>query len=273
MRNELFQASLKRGNQEKEQIAAFTSFVNNDVPNIVENYYGGTVDIIKCVCIIICVALELFQIHWLLAVIIFGSSILIIMIPNIMRGYASKNRKNYGEALEKFNAVQQSLLSGAETVKVCLYRSNAKRMIENKNNEIEKEEKRLRNCQVSVYGLAGGMQILKRFLILAVGVYLIYRNIIKVGGLLVAVQLAEVLAAPAETLAYLLNAKNEARPLVEKYEQLAETEEDRGKIDINDIEDICVEHLSYGRNGVKIIKDVSFAFEKGRKYKIGRAHV
>lgn len=46
MRNELFQASLKRGNQEKEQIAAFTSFVNNDVPNIVENYYGGTVDII-----------------------------------------------------------------------------------------------------------------------------------------------------------------------------------------------------------------------------------
>ena len=266
MRNELFQASLKRGNQEKEQIAAFTSFVNNDVPNIVENYYGGTVDIIKCVCIIICVALELFQIHWLLAVIIFGSSILIIMIPNIMRGYASKNRKNYGEALEKFNAVQQSLLSGAETVKVCLYRSNAKRMIENKNNEIEKEEKRLRNCQVSVYGLAGGMQILKRFLILAVGVYLIYRNIIKVGGLLVAVQLAEVLAAPAETLAYLLNAKNEARPLVEKYEQLAETEEDRGKTDINDIEDICVEHLSYGRNGVKIIKDVSFTFEKGRKY-------
>ena len=267
MRNELFQASLKRGNQEKEQIAAFTSFVNNDVPNIVENYYGGTVDIIKCVCIIICVALELFQIHWLLAVIIFGSSILIIMIPNIMRGYASKNRKNYGEALEKFNAVQQSLLSGAETVKVCLYRSNAKRMIENKNNEIEKEEKRLRNCQVSVYGLAGGMQILKRFLILAVGVYLIYRNIIKVGGLLVAVQLAEVLAAPAETLAYLLNAKNEARPLVEKYEQLAETEEDRGKTDINDIEDICVEHLSYGRNGVKIIKDVSFTFEKG-KWKI-----
>ena len=124
----------------------------------------------------------------------------------------------------------------------------------------------MRNCQVSVYGLAGGMQILKRFLILAVGVYLIYRNIIKVGGLLVAVQLAEVLAAPAETLAYLLNAKNEARPLVEKYEQLAETEEDRGKTDINDIEDICVEHLSYGRNGVKIIKDVSFTFEKGRKY-------
>ena len=54
MRNELFQASLKRGNQEKEQIAAYTSFVNNDVPNIVENYYGGTVDIIKCVCIIVC---------------------------------------------------------------------------------------------------------------------------------------------------------------------------------------------------------------------------
>ncbi len=91
------------------------------------------------------------------------AKILIIMIPNIMRGYASKNRKNYGEALEKFNAVQQSLLSGAETVKVCLYRSNAKRMIENKNNEIEKRGKTFAKLSGKcIYGLAGGMQILKK---------------------------------------------------------------------------------------------------------------
>ena len=39
MRNELFQASLKRGNQEKEQIAAFTSFVNNDVQMCIRDSY------------------------------------------------------------------------------------------------------------------------------------------------------------------------------------------------------------------------------------------
>lgn len=90
----------------------------------------------KNVCIIACAALELFRFigFWQNY---FGSSILIIYD---LEYYGWCNEKRKIRRSTSTNAVQQSLLSGAETVKVCLYRSNAKRMIENKNNEIEKDK-------------------------------------------------------------------------------------------------------------------------------------
>lgn len=266
MRNELFSSFLKKKGQSSEQVAAFSSYVNNDMPCVVEDYYGGAVDILKCLCIILCVAIELFDIHWILAIIIIGSSVLIATIPNLMRNYAAKNREKYGEALEDYNASQQSLLIGANAVRVTRFEKSAGNIIQKRNDTIAREEKKLSKCQVCVYGLAGGMQILKRFLILAVGVYLIYIDAIKVGGLLVAVQLAEVLASPAEMLAYLQNAKNQAEPLVEKYYQLTTAEDDSGQTKVQDIQNIRVEHLSYERNDVRIIKDFSYTFEKGKKY-------
>lgn len=210
MRNKLFSSFLKKKGQNSEQVAVFSSFVNNDMPCVVEDYYAGAVDIIKCICIILCVAVKLLDVHWLLAFVIVGSSILITAIPNTMRKYVGKVRGKYG--------------------------------------------------------VAGGMQILKRVLILAVGVYLIYIDAIKVGGLLVAVQLAEVLAMPAEMLAYMQNARNQAKPLVEKYDKLTSVEDDLGQTKLQDIQNISVEHLSYEINDVKIIKDFSYTFEKGKKY-------
>ena len=245
---------------------AFSSFVNNDMPCVVEDYYAGAVDIIKCICIILCVSVKLLDVHWLLALVIVGSSILITAIPNTMRKYVGKVRGKYGAAMEDYNGAQHSLLSGANTVKVTGFDKRARDIIQEKNEAIVSEEKKLNKSQLRVVGVAGGMQILKRVLILAVGVYLIYIDAIKVGGLLVAVQLAEVLAMPAEMLAYMQNARNQAKPLVEKYDKLTSVEDDLGQTKLQDIQNISVEHLSYEINDVKIIKDFSYTFEKGKKY-------
>lgn len=40
MRNELFASFLKKKGQNSEQVAAFSSFVNNDMPCVVEDYNG-----------------------------------------------------------------------------------------------------------------------------------------------------------------------------------------------------------------------------------------
>lgn len=266
MRNKLFSSFLKKKGQNSEQVAAFSSFVNNDMPCVVEDYYAGAVDIIKCICIILCVAVKLLDVHWVLALIIVGSSVLITVIPNTMRKYVGKVREKYSVAMEDYNGVQHSLLSGADVVRVTGFGKSAGSIIQKKNDAIVDEEKMLNRSQLGVVGVAGGMQILKRVLILAVGVYLIYIDAIKVGGLLVAVQLAEVLAAPAEMLAYLQNAKNQAIPLVEKYDTLITVEDDPGQTKVQDIQNIRVEHLSYERNDVTIIKDFSYTFEKGKKY-------
>lgn len=266
MRKKAVASFMRKRGLNREEISEFESFVNNDIPNIAENYFIGIVDILKCVCIAVCISLELLNVHWLLAVIIVGSSLLIVTMPKLLNEQAAKNRQEYGKALGKYNTILESFLGGADIVKVFLYERNANTQIQENNDRIVEEEQKVRNCHVGIYAIAGGLQILKRFFILAVGVYLIYVKSIKVGGLLVAVQLAEVLAAPAEMLAYLLNAKNEVKPLLKQYDEILEESEAEGKIEVNHISEICAENLSYEIDGLKVLKNISCKFEAGKKY-------
>ena len=266
MREKAFGAFLRKKNQNREQIASFVSFVNNDIPAIAENYFQGSVDILKCSCIAVCASVALLQIHWLLAGIIVGCSVAIVVMPRFVQEKAAMYREEYAKALEKYNTIIESYLGGADIVRAYLYSRHALAKTEMRNYEIAKKEQDVRKCQVWVYTMAGTLQILKSFLILAIGVYLIYTENIRVGELLVAVQLAEVLAAPIEVLAYLINGKNEIKPLVKKYQKIYEKTEMTGTEQIDKIETIQMEHVTVSVNGTNILKDFSATFLKGKKY-------
>ncbi|MDE6997949.1 MAG: hypothetical protein K2P04_08760 [Oscillospiraceae bacterium] len=54
----------------REDAASFVSFINNDIPSLVEQYFAGMIDIAKCVSLILFSAVSLLSIHWLLAAVI-----------------------------------------------------------------------------------------------------------------------------------------------------------------------------------------------------------
>lgn len=266
MRSRAFGSFLKRSNQNREQISSFVSFANNDIPGIAENYFQGKVDILKCSCIAVCASTALLQIHWLLAIVIVGCSAMIVAMPNLLQEKAAAYREGYAKALEKYNTILESYLGGADIVKAYLYRKHAIADAEVKNQEIAKEERNVRNCQVCVYGMAGAIQVCKSFLILAIGVYLIYIQDIRVGELLAAVQLAEVFAAPIEVLAYLINGKNEIKPLVRKYQEMCAKTEMTGTEQIGKIETIQMKNVTVSVNDNIIVEDFSATFSAGKKY-------
>lgn len=266
MRKKAFGAFLRKENLNREKISSFVSFVNNDIPGIAENYFQGTVDIIKCSCITLGVSVALLQIHWTLALIIGVSSLLMVSMPKLLQKKAATYRERYAKALEKYNTVLASYLEGADIVKVYGYRERAHEETESKNQRIEKEEGQVRGCQLGVYGMAGGIQIAKNFLVLAVGVSLIYMQEMKVGELLAAVQLAEVLGAPIEVLAYLINGKNEIQPLVKKYRKMIAKTEVTGEAFTDKIETIQMEHVRVSVDDTIIVNDFSVLFEAGKKY-------
>ena len=81
---------------------------------------------------------------------------MITAIPNTMRKYAGKVRGKYGAAMEDYNGVQDSLLSGANTMKVTGFDKRARDIIQEKNEAIVSEEKKLNKSQLRVVGVAGG---------------------------------------------------------------------------------------------------------------------
>lgn len=270
MRGNLFRTFSRKDSAGREKISSFASFLNNDIPTLVEQYFSGTIDIIKCVFILVFSAISMLSVHWALALIVFAVSGLIILCPKTMRKKGGEARTAYSEALGKYNTSLQSFLGGLRIVKSYGYYNRANEIQEDANGQIAKKEQVLIRCQMNVQSMTSFLQVGKTLLILVVGVVLISMGQMEIGGLVTVVQLAQMIAAPAEVLAYMIHARNEVLPILDQYEEMT-TEEAfacgapplSGKV-----ETIIVRDVSYAIDGLRILGGVTAAFEAGKNYLI-----
>ena len=270
MRNNVFQSFSRKDSAGREQISSFVSFVNNDIPTLVEQYFYGTIDIIKCIFILVFSAISMLSVHWALALLAFAVSGLMILCPRTMRKQGGAARAAYSESLGKYNTSLQSFLNGLRIVKSYGYYHRANEIQEDANAQVAKKEQVLIRCQMYVQSMTSFLQVGKTLLILIVGVVLISLGQMEIGGLIAVVQLAQMIAAPAEVLASMLHARNEALPMLEKYEQLTAGEtSDRGISPLSgSVETITVSNVTYEIDGLRILNGVTATFEAGKNYLI-----
>lgn len=268
MRKNSFRAFSKKANAGKESISDFTSFVNNDIPVVVEQYYSGSIDIIKCTLILALSAVAMLSVHYLLAIIVFGISALIVFCPGLTKKQAAKAREGYSDSLTIYNTGLASLLNGLKVIKTYNYHERANQIQEETNKNVSSSEKKIISSSMKIHSLNGLFQMGKTVLVIAVGIVLIIRGSIDVGGLLIVVQLEKLIAVPAEVLSYVIHSLNEAYPLVKSYEEiLSEKGEGISLARVNGkVGNLSVDSLSYSIDSIQILKDVSIVFERGKKY-------
>lgn len=272
MRKKSFEAFSTHDNSTREDISSFVSFVNNDIPSIVEQYISGTIDILKCVSIILLSALTLFYIHWSLAATIIGVSLLIVLLPNSLRARGSAARKKYSAKLANYNTVLQSILDGISLMKAYQCQSYGLHSVNSANREIAGSEKTLLKHQLIIQGITTVLQVGKTVMILIIGIHLVSKRIIDIGSLIAVIQLAEVIGAPIEVLAYLRHSRNEVQPILEQYIHLTGktvTPKSRKIHCSESFSRLDVEHVTYNSpHGYKILADVTASFQAGGKYLI-----
>ena len=270
MRNNAFRSFSRKDSAGREQIASFVSFVNNDIPTLVEQYFSGTIDIIKCIFILVFSAISMLSVHWALALLAFAVSGLMILCPRTMRKQGGAARAAYSESLGKYNTSLQSFLNGLRIVKSYGYYHRANEIQEDANAQVAKKEQVLIRCQMYVQSMTSFLQVGKTLLILIVGVVLISLGQMEIGGLIAVVQLAQMIAAPAEVLASMLHARNEVLPMLEQYEHMtAGVTVDRGISPLSgSVETITVSNVTYAIDGLRILNGVTATFEAGKNYLI-----
>lgn len=270
MRYRVFKTFSQKDSIGREKIASFNSFVNNDIPSLVEQFFGGTIDIIKCIFILIFSAISMLSAHWALALIVFSVSGLILLCPKAMRTKSGKARSDYSDVLGKYNTYLQSFLGGSRIIKSYNYYHRANEIQENANVQIAEKERTLIRCQMNVQSMTSFLQVGKTLLIMIVGVILISLGQMKIGGLVIVVQLAQMIAAPAEVLAYLIHARNEVLPLLERYETMStEMSDVSEEIILRDkIESISVANVTYEVDGIRILDGITASFIAGNNYLI-----
>ena len=270
MRNNAFRSFSRKDSAGREQISSFVSFVNNDIPTLAEQYFSGTIDIIKCFFILVFSAISMLSVHWALALIVFAVSGLMILCPRTMRKQGGTARAAYSESLGKYNTSLQSFLDGLRIVKSYGYYHRANEIQEDANAQVAKKEQVLIRCQMHVQTMTSFLQVGKTLLILIVGVVLISLGQMEIGGLIAVVQLAQLIAAPAEILAYMIHARNEVLPLLDQYAQMSADEaSDRGASPLSGkVETIAISDVTYAIDDLPILNGVTATFEAGKNYLI-----
>lgn len=270
MRSNVFRTFSRKDSAGREKISSFVSYVNNDIPTLAEQYFSGTIDIVKCVFILFFSAVSMLSVHWALALIVFAASGLMILCPKTMRKKGGEARAAYSETLGKYNTSLQSFLDGLRIVKSYGYYNRTNEIQEDANGQIAKKERVLIRCQMNVQSMTSFLQVGKTLLILIVGVVLISMGQMEIGGLITVVQLAQMIAAPAEVLAYMIHARNEVLPILDQYEEMTgEDVFDCGKTSLFDkVETIAVNDVTYAVDELQILQGVTATFEAGKNYLI-----
>ena len=200
-----------------------------------------------------------------------GVSLLIVALPNTMRKRGGAARKRYSGALANYNTTLRSILDGLRLVKAYRCRKYAAESVDSADDGIARSEMTLLKYQLVTQGITTALQVAKTVLILLIGLYLISKKEIDVGNLVTVIQLAEVISAPIEVLAYLRHGRNEVLPLLAQYQSMIGRKpegDDRRTACAGALEQLAVDHLSYRAEELAILKDVCARFTAGRKYLI-----
>lgn len=268
LRREAFGGFARAERYGREDAAAFVSFVNNDIPSLVEQYFIGAIDIVQCVCLVAFSAASLLSIHWLLAAVIIGTSVLIVIVPNILRKKSGDARQAYSRQLARYNASLQSFLGGLPVLKTYRYRDRAAAQLDAENRAAAKAEAGVFRWHLTTLGAAAILQIAKDALILGAGVLLVHSGAILIGDLVAVLQLAAIIAAPIEVLAYLLHGRNAVLPLLKQLEELTggQEEPEENSACPEPFSALRAENLSYEAGEFQILQNVSASFLAGKKY-------
>lgn len=270
MRKNAFGAFSQKASAKNEEISDFTSFVNNDIPCAAEQFFRGTVDIIKCVSLILFSAFSLLKVHAVFALIILGLSVCIVGIPSLMRSRSGIARSEYSNALAKYNTSLRSFLGGLGILAAYGCRPAANAALEEDNLSAAASEEKLAARQRTVLGVTAALQTAKTVLILVLGALMVSKKAISVGDIVVVLQLDTIIGAPIEVLAYMIHSKNEAKPLLDKYLEMTKVQKPKFESNENPspFRSLRVESLRFEADGNEILKGVNAEFSAGKKYLI-----
>lgn len=274
MRRKAFAAFSKQDAPSKEEIAGFVSFVNNDIPSIAQDYFGGIVEILKCCCLILFSSVTLFKIHWIMALIILVISVGIVAYPQIMRKKCGEARARYSKSFSLYNTTLQSLLGGLNILKSYRYNSRANDLLDEDNHSVAQRETGVVGYNLSVHAVTASLQTIKTILVIVVGMLLIHQGKMSIGDLVIVLQFEEVVGTPIDYLAYLQNCRNEVKPLFNQYADALEAAEKAEKAGAaaapcqQDFEMLSVRNISVQTANFQILHHVSWEFHAGKKYLI-----
>ncbi|QBQ08066.1 ABC transporter ATP-binding protein [Spiroplasma gladiatoris] len=243
----------------------YISWYTNDVNSIENLCINNIFNVVKSISAIILSTYAIFTFHWIIGLSLFGTTLLMIILPSLVQSWVTKSTKKMSVAKENFSSRVENLISGYYVFSY----ANEKRKFYNLINLASKKEEKA----ISSYGYANSFQgfilfalfIASQMIMLFVSIYLALNNYTEVGAVLSVANISGTFFNGVNGLfgsAFVIKAGS---IIVKKFKPHDVAEENIEKIDFKNLKLL---NLSYEINNKQIFDNLNLEFKKDEKYLI-----
>lgn len=247
------------------------SAFSNDLSSIELNYLNGTVQIIYQVILFIVAILCMAYINPFLTVWVLAACLLPLILSFTLGKKLVRKELDTSDENESFVSQVKDLLNGFFVIKSFKAEREVLELFGNRNVSLEEAKEERRDTNDTMALASEIAQFFVVGVIIVIGAYLTFVNVLTVSAIIAFVQLSNYLVMPIKEIVPLLSNHKAASALIEKVAAAVEEEKyDRREQELSGFhEDIVMKNLSFSYDGSKsVLEDVNLSFQKGKSYAV-----
>ncbi len=265
--NKIIDKNIEDFNSEKN--AQYLSVLTNDLHIIESDYYNNIIGMIDCTFSFIVASILLIKLNWIITLGVFLTTIITILVPQIVNKKIQKLKLNYSENLSRFTSKIKDIFGGYEIIKCFNISNKISNTYREINTEVEASKKKLSITTGLATSLSHTLAMCMFFSALSIGTYLAIMGTITIGTMIAATQLMNNIANPIVEISNGLNVLKSVKLLKYKIIDIIQPKTaNKHNIHKNNFEnDIKLNDISFCYLDNKYaLKNISLTIEKGKKY-------
>lgn len=269
----IFERLLKKSIKEFKQGSSGTiiNAFSNDLNSIELHYLNGSIELVQQIIMFVMALIAMYWLNWILATCVILSCIIPIAFSvSLGRHLASKEIKTSDEG-ESFVDQVKDLLNGFVLIKSFNAEREVLDLFKKKNVSLEEAKRDRRDTNDSVKLASTYSRILVISMIFSIGLYMAFKNIISIGGIIAFTELSHYATGPVELIFPLRSNRKAAIGLISKISTVVDSGENiEKKMPIDEKNTtIAMQNVSFSYNGEKqVLNDINITFEEGKNYAI-----
>ncbi len=256
---------------EKEDSGRFLSFFTNDINLLEQKYLNAVFGLISGIFSLVIMGAAFLRMNLQIGIYIVAFGIVSMLVPVFFTRLLNGKNSKYSYEMSRFTLQLKEYLEAYPTIK----NYAIEREIEEKFREANSRTKLSKFDYESSLALSNNIGSMlswfMQFMAVGIGLLLVVRGEVLIGTVIAARSFASDLASPMQTIIMNLNSIKSVKSVVNKMEELASASDDAPATEAVDREGgVCVEFrsLNVEYDGNAVVKDLSFTFERGKKYLI-----
>lgn len=256
----------------KKEKSEYFSIINNNIDLVVNNFYFFILNVIKCILVIVFTISALFSLNSILTIIIVITAAGTVISPFLFRKRLDDQNSKISSSLKILNSKLDDFLEGYLTGRIFLVGQKFRSRVVDASEDVSKENLKYWKFMQEPNTVSVLLMYGRDVSLVGIGIYLMSKGSLTVGALFAAIQLSNLLSAPAVNLSYLISSIVSSKGIKMELDQMYYEGEENTSVDkllCRESErpmDIKIQNLMFSYEDKLVLNDINLHIEAGKKY-------